>query len=449
MKNATKKIPALISGGRNFLTTDLWRIRLKDLEGKKGFSVRSLRILLVAASKFISDQCPLRSSALTFYSLLSIVPVMAMAFAVAKGFGVQNMLEKELLEQFAGQQEIINRIIEYARAMLEQTRGGLLAGISAAALIWAALKVMDNIERSLNDIWAAAAGRPLRKKFSDYLAILLISPLLLIMSGSATVLIISRITMITEKVAVLGIFSPVIMGLLKLLPYGVIWILFTFIYVFMPNIRVAVKSGLIGGIVAGTAFKLLQWAYIYFQVGVSRYNAIYGSFAALPLFLIWLELSWLIVLFGAELSFAHQNVDEYELAPDSRNISDSLKKSLSLSVLHLMVKAFQRGDRPLTDREISEALDIPIRLVKSILSALSAGNQINRTECREGAASAWQPARDINTITVAAVLEALDKSGVNELPVERSREFDVISGAVNAVYDAVRNSPANVALKDI
>jgi membrane protein len=289
----------------------------------------------------------------------------------------------------------------------------------------------------------------LRKKFSDYLAIILISPLLLIMSGSATVLIVSRITMITEKIAVLGVLSPVIMTLLKLIPYGVIWVLFTFIYVFMPNTRVNLRSGLHGGVVAGTAFKLLQWAYIYFQVGVSRYNAIYGSFAALPLFLIWLELSWLIVLFGAELSFAHQNVDDYELAPDSRNISDSLKKALSLSVLHLLVKTFQRGDRPLTDRQISAALDIPIRLVKSILTALSAAGLINRTECREGAAAAWQPARDINAITVALVLEALDKSGVNDLPVERTRELDVISSAVNAAYDAIRNSPANVVLKDI
>jgi membrane protein len=255
--------------------------------------------------------------------------------------------------------------------------------------------------------------------------------------------------MITEKIAVLGILSPVIMTLLKLLPYGVIWVLFTFIYVFMPNIRVTLRAGLLGGIVAGTAFKLLQWAYIYFQVGVSRYNAIYGSFAALPLFLIWLELSWLIVLFGAELSFAHQNVDEYELAPDSRNISDSLKKALSLSVLHLMVKTFQRGDRPLTDHQISTSLDIPIRLVRPILNALSAAGLINRTNGEAGNTAAWQPARDISAITVASALEALDKSGVNVLPVERTREFDLISGAVNAAYDAVRNSPANVALKDI
>jgi membrane protein len=374
---------------------------------------------------------------------------MAMAFAVAKAFDVQNMLEKELLDQFAGQQEIINRVIEYARAMLEQTKGGLLAGISAVTFIWAALKVMDNIEHSLNDIWAITTARPLRKKFSDYLAIIIISPLLLIMSGSATVLIVSRITMITEKVAVLGVFSPLILLLLKLVPWGFICFLFTFIYVFMPNTRVTIRSGLVGGLAAGTAFKFLQWAYIYFQVGVSRYNAIYGSFAALPLFLIWLELSWLIVLFGAELSFAHQNVDEYELEPDSKKISDSLKKVLSLSVLHLLVKTFQRGDRPLTDRQISRTLDIPFRLVKGILSALSASGLINRTTTGEEATVAWQPARDINAITIASVLEALDKNGVNELPLELSREFGLLSDAVNAGYDAIRTSPANVALKDI
>ncbi len=449
MTTPAKKAPALIAHGKNFIQTDIWRIRLKNLDGKKGLLVKSLRVLLIAAKEFVTDKCSLRSSALTFYSLLSIVPVIAMAFAIAKGFGVQNMLEEELLNQFAGQQEVLNKVIEYARAMLEQTKGGLLAGIGAVTLLWTVIKVMDNIEKSFNDIWANNTPRSLGKKFTDYLSIVLLAPLLLILSGSATVLVVSQVTMITEKIAVLGAFSPIIMLLLKLLPYVVIWFLFTFIYVFMPNTKVTIKSGLIGAIIAGTAFKLLQWGYIYFQVGVSRYNAIYGSFAALPLFLIWLQLSWLITLFGAEISFAHQNVDEYELEPDSKKISNSLRKALSLSVVHLLVKTFQKGERPLTEKQLSDALDIPIRLLKTILAALSASGLVTRAIAEKETGIAWQPARDINDISVASVVEALDKNGTDNLPVNRTREFHLLSDSVNACYEAIRTSPANALLKDI
>ena len=449
MGKSEQTIPALIARGRNFIETDLWRIRLKNLEGSRRLIVKSLRILLIAGKEFISDKCALRASALTFYSLLSIVPVIAMAFAVAKGFGFQHMLEKELLGQFAGQEEVINRVITYARTLLEQTRGGLLAGIGAATLLWTVIKVMTNIEQAFNDVWAHTAPRSFGKKFSDYLSFILVAPLLLIISGSATVLVVSQVTTITEKIAVLGLFSPVIMLMLKLLPYIVIWILFTFIYVFMPNTKVAFSSGLVGGVIAGTAFKILQWAYIFFQVGVSRYNTIYGSFAALPLFLVWLQLSWLIVLVGAELSFAHQNVDEYELEPDSRKISDSLRKIIDLAIVQRLAKSFQKGDGPLTDQKISAALDIPIRLVKERLGVLSASGLVSRTVADKGGANAWQPARDINTLTLAVVLENLDKTGLNTLPANQTEEIGALSEALGACYEAARKSSGNILLTDI
>lgn len=449
MNKAVSNAPVLLRRGKAFFETGIWRIRLKDLEGKKGVSVKGIRVLLIAIKEYVGDQCALRSSALTFYSLLSIVPVIAMAFAIAKGFGVQHTLEKELLGQFAGQEEVLNKIIEYARTLLEQTRGGLLAGIGAATLLWSVIKVMTNIEKCFNVVWDNTTQRTFGKKFSDYLSIVLVAPLLLIMSGSATVLVVSEVTTITEKIALLGVVSPIIMLLLQLLPYVVIWVLFTFVYVFMPNTKVAVQSGLIGGVVAGTAFKLLQWLYIYFQVGVSRYNAIYGSFAALPFFLVWLQLSWMVVLFGAELSFAYQNVDEYELEPDSRKISYALRKVVSLSVVHLLVKTFQNGSAPLKTDQISQILDIPIRLIKEVLGALSESGLITRTMDEAGKEVSWQPARDINTITVASVIETLEKSGVNELPVEQTREFRLLSDTVTACYDAIRMSPVNMALKDV
>ncbi len=196
---------------------------------------------------------------------------------------------------------------------------------------------------------------------------MLISPILVLMSGSATVFITTQVTQITQKIELLGFISPLISFLLKFIPYILIWALFTILYIIMPNTKVKFKAGLLGGVVAGTLYQIVQGAYISFQIGVAKYNAIYGSFAALPLFLMWLQISWWIVLFGAELSFANQNVDTYEYEPDCLKVSPGFKKLLALQIAHLLIKKFENGDRPLSDSQISTQLEMPIRLVHNIL----------------------------------------------------------------------------------
>ena len=180
--------------------------------------------------------------------------------------------------------------------------------------------------------------RSFSRRFTDYLSVMLICPILLIMASSVTVFINTQATLITQKIALLGAISPVIHVLLELLPYTVIWFVFTFIYIFIPNTKVNFTSGILGGVAAGTIYQVVQWAYVYFQVGVAKYNAIYGSFAALPLFLVWLQLSWRVVLLGAEVSFAHQNVDTYEFEQDCLSASYSFKKLLALLITHQLVK---------------------------------------------------------------------------------------------------------------
>ena len=308
----------MISKILNFIKTDIWRIRLKDQPRKKTLLIKPLRIILLALRGFDENKCQLRASALTFYTLLSIVPVVAMAFGISKGFGLDKMLEKQLLEKLPGQQEVVTQIITFARTLLDNTKGGMIAGIGVAVLFWTVIKVLGNIEKSFNDIWGIKEARSLGRRFSDYLSVMLLCPVLLIMSSGATVFLATQITLLTEKFAFLGVFAPAIFLIVKLLPFCVIWALFSFIYIFMPNTKVYFKSGLIAGIAAGTIYQVVQWIYINFQVGVSKYNAIYGSFAALPLFLVWLQLSWLIVLLGVEISFARQNVDTYEFECFSR-----------------------------------------------------------------------------------------------------------------------------------
>lgn len=415
----------------------------------KYFFIKQLRILLLAIRGFGQDQCPLRASALTFYSILSIVPVVAMAFGIAKGFGFQKLLEKQLLEKFSGQEEVMIRIVDFSRSLLENTKGGMIVGIGIVVLLWTVIKLLGNIERSFNDIWELKKPRTYGRKFSDYLSIMLISPILIIMSSSATVFITTKITLITEKVAVIGMFSPVIFVMLKLIPYCLIWILFTFVYILMPNTKVNFSSGFVAGVTAGTIFQVTQWAYIVFQVGVARYNAIYGSFAALPLFLIWMQLSWLIVLFGAEISFAYQYVDTYEFEPDCRQISPAFKRLLTLHIAHLVISTFSKGGIPLTGSKISQALGIPIRLVQQILDELIEGGTFSYAGTKENNERFYQPARDISGITIKSIIEALERIGVDNIPVAQTTELKVLSETLQTFSDIIEKSPSNRLLKDI
>ena len=349
-----------------FFKHDVWRLRERDVSGKKWVLIRGLRVVLVAFRGFTEDKCHLRASSLTFFSLLSIVPVVALIFGIAKGFGFEKNLEQLLLSKLQGQEEVITRVIGFARNLLDNTKGGLIAGIGVILLFWTILKLLGNIENSFNDIWGVKKSRTFGRKISDYLSLILICPILLILSSAATVVIASQVKLVISRIELLGPVSPLIFFLIKFLPYCVIWVLFTFMYIFMPNTKVDFKSGLLAGVLAGSLYQLFQFVYIHFQVGVAQYNAIYGSFAALPLFLIWLQVSWLVVLSGAELSFAHQNVDTYEFEPDCLNVSYSFKKLLSLRITHLLVSHFKGGEEALDERAIAPRLEMSLRLVRRI-----------------------------------------------------------------------------------
>ena len=450
-KNSTPDIKAWITRAIEFITTDIWRVRLEDLPFGKSFLIKQLRIIILTLRGFDEDKCFFRASSLTFYTLLSIVPVAAMLFGIAKGFGFERILRKELFERFPGeaQQEVMVKVIEFAESMLEATKGGLIAGIGLVVLFWSVIKVLSYIESSLNDIWKIKEDRTWGRKFSDYLAVMIISPLLIIVSSSATVFITSQITQLTNQIKLLGIISPLIFLSFKLTPYVLIWILFTVIYVLMPNTKVNLKAGIVAGIIAGTIFQIVQWGYISFQVGTAKYNAIYGSFAALPLFLMWVQISWWVVLFGAELSFASQNVATYDFEPDSNKISIAFKKVLTLQISHLLIKNFEKGDRPLTDTEISNLLKIPIRLVHSILYDLVESRVVAETRTTEDQKFGYQPARDINTLTIKFVVDAIEQNGTNSIPVARNEEFGALSAAIEKFREDMEASPANKLLKDI
>jgi membrane protein len=276
-----------------------------------------------------------------------------------------------------------------------------------------------------------------------------IAPLLLVMSGSATVFIRTQIEILTQRISLLGPLSPLILFSLNLMPFLVIWALFTFMYVFLPHTKVRVRAALVGGIVAGTAFELIQWGYIAFQIGAARYGAIYGSFAALPLFLIWLHISWMIVLFGGEIAFATQNVDTYEFEPEALRVKPLFKRLLALRIAHLCVKDFYSGEKPRNAEEISPILEIPIRLVNQILSELVRSGVLSEVDAERETNPGFQPARSLETITLSYVIQALDGLGADDIPVEQSDELAQIREALTEFSSVAEKSPANRLLKDI
>jgi len=427
----------------------LWRIPIGKLPRKKSFLIKQLRIIVLAFRGFDEDKCILRASALTFYSLLSVVPAVALAFGIAKGFGMQKLLEKGIIENMKGQEEVITYVITFANSMLEGTRGGLIAGIGVIVLFWLIIKLLGNIESSFNDIWGIQHPRSLGRKLSDYLAVMFIGPVLFVMSSSITVFITTQLTRITQRIELLGPVSPLILFTMKVLPYCVIWLLFTFLYIFMPNTKIRFRSGLLAGVVAGTIFVIVQWIYITFQVGVSKYGAIYGSFAVLPFFMVWLQVSWLIVLLGAEISFAYQNVDTYDFEPDSLKVSPFFKKLLALRIAHVCVKNFFNGERPWSAEQISNGLESPIRLVNKVLFELVQCRVLCETLGTDEEEVLYQPARDVDSLSINFVVQALDRLGNDEVLLEQSQEMDKISGCISEFSDMIDSSDANLLLKDI
>jgi membrane protein len=244
-------------------------------------------------------------------------------------------------------------------------------------------------------------------------------------------------------------FGPVFWLILKLLPYITIWVAFSFVFIFMPNTKVRLISGLVAGVVAGTLFQFVQWTYVNFQVQITTRYAVYGSFAALPLFLLWLQISWLIVLFGAEVSFAHQNVETYEFEPDCLSVSKSFKKLLLLLIVQRLVKKFCKGEKPIDATALSHELEIPIRLVRQILYELSESAVLSEVRNSKDKEFAYQPAIDVEKITIKYVLDQLEAHGSRDIPVVKTGELDKLSDCLMQLGEVVEKSPANVLLKNL
>lgn len=425
------------------LTTPLWHTRKED-STIPWFLVRLGRTLVAAVMGFSRRGGESHASALTFYTLLSLVPVAAMAFGVAKGFGFEQLLEKELLIQFAAQREVIRQVIEFARNMLDNTRGGLIAGIGVVVLFWSVVKVLGRIEGNFNQIWGVPS-RSMVRKFTDYLSIMIIAPVLLIMSGSVTVFIAAQVSALSTQVGLEGVATPAISLGLSLAPYILLWLLFSMIYMIMPNTRVHFGSAFLAAIIAGTAYQLLQVGYVKFQIYVTSYNAIYGSFAALPLFLIWLQLSWAIVLLGAEIAHAFPQSNAVDSRSGLHSRSKAQFRLLALGICHAVVRRFHHGEPALTESDIAMEFDISPRETRDMIEMLIRTGLLHRVLGENGEAELLQPARDSSAITVRDVVTALENIDENPRFFEHHPRLAPLASCLEPLL-CPRDHPADVIL---
>lgn len=434
---------------KGFILNDLWTISSETLPRSRKVLILAVRTIVLAFRGFKEDKVNLRASSLTYYSLLSVVPVLALAFGFAKGFGFDKKLESIVFETMKGQEDVASWMVNFATNMLKNVNEGWIIGIGLIFLVWTVMQVLGNIERAFNGIWQVKKSRVLFRKFSDYMAIMLFAPLMLTISSSAQVVMMQMVNTITNEITLLGYVGPIIVWMIQLVPFILIWLLFTFIYMIMPNTKVKFGSALVAGILAGTAFQLLQWGYFHFQVGVSRYNAIYGSFAALPLFLVWLNWSWLIVLFGAEISFAVQNQHQYEFESDIRSMSFSSKQNIAIYITHFIVKNFKCEELPLTAQQISKSLKLPVRLVRHLLYELIECRIIAETPSLFPKEPAFIPARDIHTLSIFNIINGMQNRGSIHEANLNEKDLRHIEDKMKSFSLLIQNATDNQLLMDI
>ncbi len=418
----------------DFLKKGIWEVRMRDLPALYALFIRYLRTVILAARNFRRNDSLRTASVLTYYSVLNFIPLVAVVFAIAKGFGLRRVIQGYIMQMADTAHldpEMANQVVIFSNSLLKHARGGIIAGVGIVLLLWTVISILGRIEDSFNRIWEVKKARTLIRKFSDYMSILVVVPILFAVSASATVVITGQLTSITNEISFLGSLSKEMIVLIKLLPYIATWILLIVLYIVMPNTRVAVRSGLLAGIIAGTGFQVIQFIYLEIQMAISGHGAIYGTFAAIPLFLGWLQISWMIVLFGAEIAHAAEYSDTFGIHPDLARIGDAARKLFMVRVFHLIVKRFQSGEGPLEARQIASRLQMPVKLVEEALGNLKDLGLIIEV-ADEKRKDCFHPARPFDDITINDVLDAYERSGDEPPPAGSAEEREI--------YDRLRQA---------
>ena len=376
-----------------YLEHDIWgRNQRSGAWGRLGR--HALQLAVLVAQGVERNQTLLRASALTYFSMLSLIPLLALAIGLVEAFGASRAVIDLVVQQIATVNEQAG---QWVGERVQRINFASLGAVGGATLLVTTVLALSSVEKALNQIWGVDKQRPLVRRFPDYLAVLVMAPLLL------TVASLLATSLRSEGEHLLA--GPWLAALYHQAPTVLFWGAFSFLYWFMPNTKVRIGPALAGGALAAVLFSLVQWAYVAFQVGAARASALFGSFAALPILLVWIYFSWAIVLLGAELAFAQQNLASFRRTREGEDPRPAAREAMGVAIASYVARAFREGNGGVTAEHLADALDVPVRTVRGVLAELEAAGLVSPRG--DAKLDGYQLARAAESIGVDDVLQAL------------------------------------------
>lgn len=392
----------------HFVQVGIWHVKREDVKPWLYFIYGIVKKLLLAVERSTTKRMVNSASALTYSTLLAIVPIMAVVFAVARGFGYNKYIEDWFREALASQPQAAEIIIGFVNSYLVHTKSGIFLGVGLVFMLWTVIMLINNIEQTFNYIWQVKKPRSLFRTITDYMAMFLLVPIIIVITSGFSIFIATVSDNIEEYV----LLAPVMRFFIALLPYLFMSAVFVALYVFMPNTKVKFSCAIVPGILAGVAMQIVQLFYIHSQIWVSSYNAIYGSFAALPLFMLWVQISWTICLFGAELCYTSQNLEDYAFRAQTEDISHRYRLMLCVILASKVCKRFEQGGKPYTALDLKLETGIPVRIVNDLLYELMRVHVIIEVNGDEkGEEGCFQPAEPTSRLSVGLLIDRLESQG--------------------------------------
>ena len=384
-----------------FVQYDLWRHpHVKTQDPKKRLWYRVLQTVILVARGFKNQALVVRANSLSFALLFAFIPMLAMIYAIARGFGFEEMVSQQLAGSFLAEANVAPVLLEWVERYLETARGGLFVGIGLVVLIWAVYAFFNMLENSFNSIWNVKKTRSFARRMTNYVMTLLLVPILVVVTSGISIFLNS-----TEILAsVLSAIEPLRKFMLRFIPFVATSAVFTWIFMAIPSTQVKFSSAIIPGVLMGFLYQVVQALSMFLVVLFTRMSIVYGAFSAIPLVLIWLHITCWLLLIGAELAFAIQNNELFAYERDLETISPRYKDYVMLYLLSVIIRRFEQGEQPETAHEMATANQLPIRLVQQLLARLEETNIVRRVLSEQEEDPAFVPAMDTHQITVEKVL---------------------------------------------
>ena len=408
------KLKKLIERFKKFVTKDIWSFEFYQKGPLRRIIGNTVKVVVIAIRTFLDDKVMTKAAALTYSTLFAIVPILALIFAVVRGFGFGNIFDliKDSGLVDLDKIEGIDSVMAFIDGYMQYVSSGAFIGIGLVFLLFSVYSLADGIESNLNAIWQVKQSRAMSRKITDYFSLVILIPIgIIILSG--TFVLTDKLIARMAGFQLLGEFSKFLLK--DALPYVISGLIFTGFYIFMPSTKVKFRYAIIPGFIVGCLFQILLKYYLDGQLALSSYNQIYGGFAALPLFLFWLNISWSIILFGCELTYVSQNNDNFNYFKEPDKISRRHEDFYCLMVMACICKQFNNHLPAMTRKELADKLQIPLRYVVASLDTLADAGLLETVLQNDDREPAYVPATDTQKLTVVKVLSAINSSGYCDL----------------------------------